>query len=235
MKRTFIALSQQYASALRKHLKQGAPAGFRPARGWGRQAVALGLETLDVAKIHQGALGTLETSGSRDGIIKRAELFFAEAISPIENTHHAALRTQARLSQLNERLGRRTIDLAASNRSLKKGIARRKIVEQALRKSGEHSQKLLSESRRLQKHLQHLTHQILSAQEHKRKQISHDLQDEIAQTLLGINVRLLTLRREAGANARQFRNEVASTRRLVEKSVRTIKRYAREFGQDHET
>src|SRR5215208_613616 len=158
MKRTFIALSQQYASALRKHLKQGVHASFRPARGWGRQAVALGLETLDVARIHQGALGTLETSSSRDAIIKRAELFFAEAISPIENTHPAALRTQARLSQLSKRLGRRTIDLAASNRSLKKGIARRKIVEQALKKSGEHSQKLLSGSRRLQKHLQHLTH-----------------------------------------------------------------------------
>ena len=56
----------------------------------------------------------------------------------------------------------------------------------------------MKESWRLQKHLRHLTHQILSAQEEKRKKISRELQDEIAQTLLGINVRLLTLKKEAG-------------------------------------
>ena len=139
------------------------------------------------------------------------------------------------MSQLNKTLGRRTVDLAASNRSLKQGIVRRKTVEQALKKSGEHYKKLLKESRRLQKHLRHLTHQILSAQEDKRKKISHDLQDEIAQTLLGINVRLLTLKKEATVNTEGLKKEIASTQRLVDKSVKTIKRFAREFGNHHET
>ena len=200
MKRKLIALSQRYVTALRKHLKQGPRASLQPARGLGRQAVAIGLETLDVARIHEEALATLEASSSKDGIIKRAEIFFAEAITPIEKTHRAALKANARLSQLNKTLGRRTVDLAASNRSLKQGIVRRKTVEQALKKSGEHSQKLLEESRQLQKHLQHLTHQILSAQEDKRKKISRELHDEIAQTLLGINVRLLTLKKVNAVN-----------------------------------
>ena len=118
---------------------------------------------------------------------------------------------------------------------MKQGIIRRKLVEQALRKSGEHSRKLLKESRALQQHLQRLTHQILSAQEDKRKKISRDLHDEIAQTLLGINVRLLTLKREAAVNVHGLKKEIASTRRVVDKSVKSIKRFAREFGIHHRT
>ena len=119
------------------------------------------------------------------------------AITPIEETHCAALKADARLSRLNKTLGRRTVDLAASNHSLQQGIARRKAVEAALKKSGEHYKTLLEESLALQKHLQRLTHRILSAQERKRREIGHDLQNEIAQTLLGINVRLLTLKKGA--------------------------------------
>jgi signal transduction histidine kinase len=233
MKRELIALSQRYVTALRKHVKQGPRASLQPARGLGRQAVAIGLETLDLARIHEGALAALESSSSRDGIIDRAETFFAEAISPIEKTHRAALKANVRLDQLNEMLERRTVDLAASNRSLKQGIARRKTVEEALKKRGGHSKKLLKESIALQKHLQHLTHQILAAQEDKRKQISRDLQDEIAQTLLGINVRLLALKKEAAINAEGLQKEIASTQRLVDMSVKTLERFAREFGKHH--
>jgi signal transduction histidine kinase len=93
----------------------------------------------------------------------------------------------------------------------------------------------LEESRRLQKHLRDLTHKILTAQEDKRKKMSHDLQDEIAQTFLGINVRLLTLNKAAGINAQGFKKQIASTQRLVDMSVRSIKRFAREFGKHHET
>jgi len=234
MKRKLTALSQQYVTALKKHLGQGPRAGFRSAHGLGRQAVAIGLETLDMAKIHQGALVTLEASSSRNGIIERAEFFFKEAITPIEKIHHAAIKDGARLSRLDEALVRRTLDLAASNRSLRQNIVNRKKVEEALKKSGGHSQKLLEESRCLQKHLQQLTHQILTAQEDKRKKISRNLQDEIAQTLLGINVRLLTLKKEAALNAEGFKKDIASTQRLVDKSVKSIKRFAREFGKYHE-
>ena len=118
---------------------------------------------------------------------------------------------------------------------MKQGIVQRKTVEQALKKSGEHYRKLLEESLRLQKHLQRLTHRILSAQEDKRKKISHDLQDEIAQTLLGINVRLLTLKKAAAVNASGLKKEIASTQRLVDKSVKSINRFAREFGIHHRT
>jgi signal transduction histidine kinase len=220
---------------LGKHLKQGPKASLQQARGLGRQAVGLGLETLDLARIHEGALASLEAHSSQDGIIKRAEVFFTEAITPIEKTHRVALKTNAHLTQLGKTLGRRTGDLAAANRSLKQGIARRRIVEKALKASGGHSENLLKESYRLQKHLRHLTHQILSAHEDKRKHVSHKLQDEIAQTLLAINVRLLSLKEEASCNAKGLQKDIASTRRLVDKSMKSIKRFAREFGKHHET
>jgi signal transduction histidine kinase len=234
MKRNLIRLSRRYASALWNHLKRGPHASLQPAHGLGRQAVTLGLETLDVARIHKKALGAIEASSSRDGVIKRAELFFTEVITPIEKTHREAIKTKAHLSRLNKTLGQRTVDLADTNRSLKRGIARRRRAELALQKSGGRSKALLEESRRLQKHLQKLTRQILTAQENKRKKISHDLQDEIAQTLLGINVRLLKLKQDAGAKAKGFKKEIASTQRLVDKSVKSIERFAREVGKRHE-
>jgi signal transduction histidine kinase len=221
--------------SLRKHLKQGPRASLQPARALGRQAVTIGLETLDVARIHEGALATLESSSSRDGIIERAEIFFTEAITPIEKTHRASLKADVRLSQLKTRLGRRTVDLAASNRSLRQGIAQRKAVEEILKKKEEHSKKLLQESRHLQKHLQHLTHQILAAQEDTRKEISRDLQDELAQTLLGINVRLLTLKHEAAVNGHVLQKEIVSTQRLVDMSVKSIDGVARDIDKHHDT
>jgi signal transduction histidine kinase len=75
----------------------------------------------------------------------------------------------------------------------------------------------------------------LSAQEDKRKKISRNLQDEIAQTLLGINVRLLSLKQEATVNAEGLQKEIADTRRLVDKSMKSIRRFAREFGKHNET
>jgi hypothetical protein len=64
----------------------------------------------------------------------------------------AAPIANARLNALN----RRTVELAASNQSLKQSIVRRKTVEKALKKSGGHSQKLLGESHYLQNHLRYL-------------------------------------------------------------------------------
>jgi signal transduction histidine kinase len=239
MKRKMTELSQRYASALQKHLKQG-PDGLagrhtngESARQLGREAARLGMETLDVARIHEGAVAALGLASSKDGIRKRAEIFFAEAITPIEEGHRGALNTSAQLKRANKTLDRRTSALAASNRSLKQSIGHRKKVEDALKKSEEQSAKLMEESRRLQKHLRHLTQKILKAQEDKRKKLSRDLQDEIAQTLLGINVRLLTLRKEAVVNAKGFKKEIAGTQRLADKAEKNIKKFAREIGRKH--
>jgi signal transduction histidine kinase len=127
------------------------------------------------------------------------------------------------------------VESSASARRLKRGIVQRQAAEQALEKSGKHRVELLAESRRLQKHFRHLTHELLSAQEHEWHKTSHHLQDEIAQTLVGINIRLLTLKEAAKANTQGLKKEIASTLWLVRQSVRTINGVAHEFGLHHAT
>jgi hypothetical protein len=71
-------------TTLYKHLKQDPWANLQPARGLGRQPMACGPETLDLAGIYKGALATLEASSRRDRFIKRAGLFLLEAIASTE-------------------------------------------------------------------------------------------------------------------------------------------------------
>ena len=70
----------------------------------------MGLETLDLAKIHEQALMALmspsRSPGARDGMIKRAQAFFIKAVTPIEKTHRTTMEANVRLGQLNEKLRR---------------------------------------------------------------------------------------------------------------------------------
>ena len=104
--------------------------------------MALGLETLDLARIHEQALITLVlpgySPGTRDRMIRRAGTFFAEAITPIEKTHRTAQEANAHLNQMIQTLNQRSVDLAASNRQLQQEIVQRKSVEESLRKSEQH-------------------------------------------------------------------------------------------------
>jgi signal transduction histidine kinase len=229
MKQKLRGLSQRYLKALRKHLQQGPGASLQPALGLGRRAVVLGLETLELARIHERAVVTLEAANGKDGIVKRAQMFFTEAITPILETYRAARQSKIQLNRLNETLGRRAVELAAAHRQLKRRVLRRKRVEAAL-KSSRDDTKLLVDSLQLHEGLRQLTHQVLAAQEDERKKISRGLQNEIAQTLLGISVRLLSLKREAWNNTKGLKNEIANTQRMVIKSATSVRRAARAFG-----
>jgi signal transduction histidine kinase len=223
-------LSRRYQAALRRHLQQGPRASLRSADGLGREALDMGLETLDLAKIHEQALVALmspsHSPGARDGTIRRAQTFFGEALTRIEKTHRAAMEANVRLNQLNRTLHRRTVELAATNRQLKKEIVRRHAMEKALKESEQHYSRLLEQSRHMEQRLRHLSRQILSAQEEERRRISRDLHDEVAQVLTGINLHLATLKKEAIANTKDLKRKIAHTQRLVERSVNIVHRFA---------
>ncbi len=114
MKAELSRISRRYLTALRTNLHQGPRASLRSAGGLGRQALTIGLKTLDLAMIHRHALTTLvspsNSSESGDGVLKRAEAinrseaFFVEAIKPIEQNNRAAMETNVQLSQLNQTL-----------------------------------------------------------------------------------------------------------------------------------
>lgn len=230
MQQKLIQLSQRYVAALGRHLQPGAGASLQSALELGHQAVALGVETLELARMHERALITLDLANSKHGRINRAELFFAETLTPIVETHRAARQSKTDLHRLKETVSQRTLELAVTHRQLRRGVLGRKSVEAALKKSGVHYAKLLKDSLHLQEGLRQLTHQVLAAQEVERKKISLELQDEVAQTLLGINVRLLTLKQKSRVNTQGLKSEIASTQRLVAKSAKSICRFARKLN-----
>ena len=134
--------------------------------------------------------------------------------------------TERKLAEANQR---RLEVLSASNRKLEKEIIHRQSVETALVTSKEHESQLLARSLHMQEQLRRLSRHILQAQEAERKVISRELHDQIAQTLAGINLHLETLSREALINTQDLRKTIANTKRLVEHSVETVHRFAREL------
>ena len=119
--------------------------------------------------------------------------------------------------------------LAVANRELKQEIVQTQKAEESLRKSEAHYAQLFEQSLLQQDQLRHLSRQLLLAQEEERKRISRELHDEIAQTLVGINVHLASLTIMRTVNLRELRRKIARTQRLVEKSVDIIHRFAREL------
>src|SRR5271157_3441760 len=230
MKRKF---SRRYQAALLTYLKQGPGGRLQPARGMGQQALTAGLQTLDMAKLHEQILVTHvlpgRPPGKRARLIKRAGTFFTEAITPMEKIHRGTREAAVHLNQIVEMLSQRTVELAASNLVLEQEIVQRKAVEEALKKSERHYSELLEQSQRLQAQLRQLSRQIISTQEEERREISRELHDVIAQTLTGINVRLAALKKEAALNTKGLDRNIARTQRLVEKSVDIVHQFAREL------
>lgn len=233
MKHKRTNLSRLYHAALQQFLKEGPAANMASAHALGHHAIALGLETLDLARMHEVALVSLVlpgySSSTNDGLMGRAGLFFAEVITPLEETHRGAREANVHLNQMVLALSQRTEELAASVEELKQEVVQRRAIEESLRISQETSSQLLQKSRELQEELRQLSHQLLSAQEEERKKISRELHDVIAQTLTGINVRLASLKTDETASSKELQSKITSTQRLVEKSVDIVHRFAREL------
>ncbi len=153
--------SRHYQASLRTHLKQGSRAGLQLARGLGQQALAAGLRTLDLAKLHEQTLVDKVLPGCRAGkrvaLIKQAGIFFTEAITPIEKNHRGPREAAVHLNQIVEMLSQRTVELAASNLELKAEIAHRKAMEEQLLHDKESvEEQLLRIKEAVQKHTQFL-------------------------------------------------------------------------------
>lgn len=122
MKGKLRNVSQRYQAALRTYLRRGRRSELDAARGLGSQALAAGLQTLDLARLHEQTLVTEMLPGcparQRNALIKQAGIFFAVAITPIENTRRSAREATIHLKKFIETLSQRTVELAASNLEL---------------------------------------------------------------------------------------------------------------------
>lgn len=146
-----------------------------------------------------------------------------------EETRRATRTATARLKSIIGTLTQRTKQLATSNERLKCEIAQRKSVEKSLRTSEQTTVQLLQKSRRMQEELRLLSRRLLSVQEEERKRISRELHDVVAQALTGINVRLSMLKTQSTADASDLHKKIATTQRLVLKSVEIVHRFARDL------
>jgi hypothetical protein len=59
------------------------------------------LETLDMARIHEGALNMVKVSSGRGAFIDRAERLFTQAVTHIEKTHGAAVKASVQVQTLD--------------------------------------------------------------------------------------------------------------------------------------
>lgn len=166
---------------------------------------------------------------ARKDLAANAAIFFTETLTAIEETHHTAMNACADLKHLYTTLGQLTDDLADTNRKLQQGVTKRKEAEAALELSAEKSRRSLKESQIMESHLQETVRKILSVNEEERRQMSLLLNDEVAQTMLGIHVRLLAFKKATSDSSENHGKDISTIQRLLTKSVKTINLFTREF------
>ena len=100
-------LARRYVAALERYLDEGGEAALSAAYELGRQALGEGLGVLDMAAIHQQALGVLVLPSDRSVRGARAEAaggFFAELLSPFEMSFRGYREANDELRRVNESL-----------------------------------------------------------------------------------------------------------------------------------
>lgn len=108
MKLPLRDLEEQYTSALRDYLAGPEEAALQRAYELGRRGLDEGLGVLEITVLYHNALlrilaGAL-TPEDGAGMVKMAESFFVESLTPFEMTHRGFCEANAALRRLNERL-----------------------------------------------------------------------------------------------------------------------------------
>ena len=132
---------------------------------------------------------------------------------------HSQAQLSAHAGELEGLVAVRTSELAATNKRLEAsvGFVRRANVEH---------QALFLESQAMQVKLKQQTHQIITAQEDERKQISRELHDDVVQSLIGLSIELASIGK---GTAGTLRKKIAHAQMLVKRSVVEVHRFARKL------
>jgi PAS domain S-box-containing protein len=155
-------------------------------------------------------------------------------VSPVEGERLCRLAVSEITAQKRaEEAQLRVEELEAVATKLRNEISRRKTVEKSLLKSKKKQGELLKKSKQMEEEFRLLSHQVLHTLEEERKHISHDLHDEIAQSLVAINVQLSSLAKEAALKTYDFAQSILETQKIVEESVESVHRFAMGLRPTH--
>ena len=223
--------TSRYTTLLSKYLlsaENSMPCGLRAANSvplfpFGSMAKRIKLHESIVASCTDDRA----TKAQKSQILKRAAHFFAEAITCADTLQkNPAVRE---LVKSVETLSRHALENAALRKELQQALKEKNAAFLTLQKNQTHSTQLLKKSESLQTQLRRLSRKLLTAQEDERLKISRGLQDVIAQTLAGINIKLSTLKQQSSSNSRGLLRNISSTQRLVGKSVHIVHQFACEL------
>jgi signal transduction histidine kinase len=218
-------LVSRYRSALRSYLDHKDNRRLHSAYDLGCVALRSGMGVFDMARLHEETLAKALTRGGsvRESAqqARAAETFLLDALSPFEAARRGIPEAYVYLAQLNKTLEERTKALATI-------VARQLPMEEALRASNQRYFKLFQQARTMKQDIRRHPAKMILAQEEERKRVSRELHDEIGQVLAAVNVALGILKKQAGHN-RTFQKQVAATQALLEQSMESVHRFAREL------
>lgn len=208
-------------------------ADLEAARKLHQPWLSAGVTILELAKFHEQSLLTFALPVSAEGehqtIVKQADIFISTVIAADETNANDA-KEYRRLKKITLTLAKRTSKLEASNLQLTAKLRRCEGAEKSLTRRGLRHSNSLAESNLLREQLQGLSRRIIATQEDERRTMSKELHDGIAQTLIGINIRLINLKKMAGLNAKALLKEISLTQRLVTKSTDLVHRFVLDLG-----
>lgn len=231
MKNPQSSFSRLYESVLRTYLTDGFRLAADSVEKISIQANFLDLKLLDIAAIHERLLVVDLLPGiasrNRTSMVRHAGTFFAAVVTAVKKGN--AARYSANLEKTIALLSVRNVEIALAKQQLVLDILRREKVEMDLRQSEKDCLKALKESEALRIQLKALSRQVMGIQEEERKKISRELHDVIAQALLGINMRLATLKIEAGVKVKGLNRNITETQKVITKSANLIYQFAREL------
>lgn len=143
-------LRRRYTAALGRYLANRHEAVLEQAYELGRLAIAQKLGVLDMVRVHGDAVGErlhrLSKAADCQRVLRGAENFFLEALSPFEATHRGFQETNTRLQHLIQTLEENNAHLARINRELGHEIRERQRTEKALQASEARLQAILANS-----------------------------------------------------------------------------------------
>jgi len=226
------SLKATYSDRLKRFLAAARAPSSKSAIAFGQAALKAKLTSIEVVILHEQSMMALASDeGISFGLAtsRRAGRFLLRVLQCFERQHQKACTQIQRLALRTTFLRQQAHALVIHNRKLQQEVKRRQASESAAAAARAEAQEHLKESAELQQRLRHLTHSALKAQEDDRRQISRDLHDAIMQTLAGITVELTALGAAEKVGQRAFRQKLARTQRLIQQSVGTVHRFARDL------